>query len=159
MGGKLVVPGHQPIARSIFIAQVPWSLLPKGTSTEAGSSGAGNTQGSAGGRSSEGAEGAGRATPPMLAPGTQADSEADLEAKFGDEILFQKTLPESGATVATREMSLCLTATQSAVGDQEIWRVWLHNEASQNAHVPAGTCHAWHVYWTRWTGSFRESGY
>ena len=128
MGGKLVVPGHQPIARSIFIAQAPRSLLPKGTSTEAGSSGAGNTQGSAGGG----------ATPPTLAPGTQADSEAVLKEKFGDEILFQKPLPEGGAA-ATREMTLCLTATQAADGAQKTWRVWLHNKASKNANVPAGT--------------------
>ena len=43
---------------------------------EAGSSGAGNAQGSAGG--------GGSATPPTLAPGTQADSEAALNDKFGD---------------------------------------------------------------------------
>ena len=102
-------------------------------SAEAGSSGAGNPQGSAGG-----GRGAGSATPPTLAPGTQADSEAVLKEKNGDEILSQKPLPEGGAA-ATREMTLCLTATQAADGAQKTWRVWLHNKASKNANVPAGT--------------------
>ena len=97
-------------------------------SAEAGSSGAGNTQGSAGGG----------ATPPTLAPGTQADSEAALTDNFVDEILSQKPLPEGGAAAA-REMTLCLTATQAADGAQKTWRVWLHNKASKNANVPAGT--------------------
>ena len=57
-----------------------------GISAEAGSSGAGNAQGSAGG--------GGSATPPPLAPGTQADSEAALKDKFGDEILSQKPCPK-----------------------------------------------------------------
>ena len=74
---------------------------------------------------------AGSATPP-IAPGTKADSEADLKATFGDEILSQTHLPEGGA-VATREITLCLTATQKT------WRVWFHNKASQSANVPAGT--------------------
>ena len=74
----------------------------------------------------------------MLTPGTQADSEAALKDKFGDEILSQKPLPEGGAA-ATREMTLCLTATQAADGAQKTWRVWLHNKASKNANVPAGT--------------------
>ena len=60
------------------------------------------------------------------------------KAKFGDEILSQKHMPEGGAA-ATREMTLCLTATQAAVGAQKTWRVWLHNQASKNANVPAGT--------------------
>ena len=81
-------------------------------SAEAGSSGAGNTQGSAGGG----------ATPPTLAPGTQADSEAALKDNFGDEILFLKPPPDGGAA-ATHEMALCLTATQAAVGAQKTWRV------------------------------------
>ena len=97
-------------------------------SGEAGSSGAGNTQGSAGGG----------ATPPTLAPGTQADSEAALKETFGDELLSQKPLPEGGAAAA-REMTLCLTATQAAGGAQKTWRVWLYNKASKNANVPAGT--------------------
>ena len=97
-------------------------------SAEAGSSGAGNMQGSAGGG----------ATPPMLGPGTQADSEAALKEQFGDEILSQKPLPEGGAA-ATRDMTLCSAATQAADGAQKTWRVWLHNKASENANVPAGT--------------------
>ena len=101
-----------------------------GISVEAGSSGAGNAQGSAGG--------GGSATPPTLAPGTQADSEAALKENIGDEILSQKSLPEGGAAAA-REMTLCLTATQAADGAQKTWRVWLHNKASKNANVPAGT--------------------
>ena len=36
-------------------------------------------------------------------------------------------------------MTLCLTATQAADGAQKTWRVWLHNKASKNANVPAGT--------------------
>ena len=92
-----------------------------GGSAEANSLGVGNKQSIA----------AGRATPP-IAPGTKADSEADLKATFGDEILSQTHLPEGGA-VATREITLCLTATQKT------WRVWFHNKASQNANVPAGT--------------------
>ena len=36
-------------------------------------------------------------------------------------------------------MTLCLTATQAADGAQKTWRVWLHNKASKNASVPAGT--------------------
>ena len=83
----------------------------------------------------------GSATPP-LAPGTKADSEGDLKAKFGDEILCQKHLPDSGAqsvkSVALRGVTLCLTATPTAVGAQKTLRVWLHNKASQNASVPAG---------------------
>ena len=97
---------------------------------EAGSSGAGNAQGSAGG--------GGSATPPTLAPGTQADSEAALKEQFGDEILSLKPLP-TGGSAATREMKLCLTATQAADGAQKTLRVWLHNHASKNATVPAGT--------------------
>ena len=61
---------------------------------EAGSSGAVSAQGSAGG--------GGSATPPTLAPGTQADSEAALKDTFGCEILSQKPLPEGGYA-ATRE--------------------------------------------------------
>ena len=80
----------------------------------------------------------GSATPPPLAPGAQADSIAVLKEKFGDDILSQKPLPEGGAA-ATREMTLCLTATQAADGAQKTWRVWLHNKASKNANVPAGT--------------------
>ena len=57
-----------------------------GISVEAGSSGAGNAQGSAGG--------GGSATPPMLAPGTQADSEAALKEQIGDEILSQNPCPK-----------------------------------------------------------------
>ena len=98
-------------------------------SAEAG--GAGNPQGSAGG-------GRGGAPPPTLTPGTKADSEAVLKETFGDEILSQKPLPEGGVA-ATREMTLCLTATQAADGAQKTWRVWLHNKASKNANVPAGT--------------------
>ena len=77
-----------------------------GGSAEAGSSGAGNTQGSAGGG----------ATPPTLAPGTQADSEAALKENMGTKF-YLKNLPEGGASAA-REMTLCLTATQAAVGAQ-----------------------------------------
>ena len=81
-------------------------------------------------------------TTPPLAPGTKADSEGDLKAKFGDEILCQKHLPDSGAqsvkSVALRGVTLCLTATPTAVGAQKTLRVWLHNKASQNASVPAG---------------------
>ena len=81
-------------------------------------------------------------TTPPLAPGTKADSEGDLKAKFGDEILCQKHLPDSGAqsvkSVALRGVTLCLTATPTAVGAQKTLRVWLHNKASQNAKVPAG---------------------
>ena len=51
---------------------------------------------------------------------------------------YLKNLPEGGAA-ATREMTLCLTATQAADGAQKTWRVWLHNKASKNANVPAGT--------------------
>ena len=98
-----------------------------GGSAEANSLGVGNKQSIA----------AGRATPP-IAPGTKADSEADLKATFGDEILSQTHLPEGGVA-ATREITLCLTATQAAVGTQKTWRVWFHNKASQNANVPAGT--------------------
>ena len=36
-------------------------------------------------------------------------------------------------------MTLCLTATQAADGAQQTWRVWLHNQASKFANVPAGT--------------------
>ena len=74
-------------------------------SAEAGSSGVGNPQDSAGGgRVAE------SATPPTLAlttvaPGARADSQQVLKEKFGDEILFQKPLPEGGAA-ATREMTL-----------------------------------------------------
>ena len=100
---------------------------------EANSSGAGNSQAP---RQQEARQGTW--TPPMLAPGTQAVSEADLKATFGDEILSQKPMPEGGA-VATREMTLCLTEAQAAVGAQKSWRVWLHNKASKNANVPAGT--------------------
>ena len=82
-------------------------------------------------------------TTPPLAPGTKADSEGDLKAKFGDEILCQKHLPDSGAqsvkSVALRGVTLCLTATPTAVCAQKTLRVWLHNKASQNASVPAGT--------------------
>ena len=101
-----------------------------GISVGAGSSGAGNAQGSAGG--------GGSATPPPLAPGAQADSEATLKENIGDAILSQKPLPEGGAA-ATRQMTLCLTATQAADGAEKTWRVWLHNKASKNANVPAST--------------------
>ena len=98
-------------------------------STEAGGSAAGNSPDS---------EGAGKASPPTLPPGTQVESEEDLKDNFGDEILSQKPLPE-GNTAATREIFLCLTATQAAVGDQKVWRLWLQNKAPQPVNVPAGT--------------------
>ena len=63
-------------------------------SAEVGSSGAGNTQGSAGGGSIEGAGGAGSATPPTLAPGTQADSEAALKEKLGTKFCFKNFCPK-----------------------------------------------------------------
>ena len=55
-----------------------------GISAEAGSSGAGNAQGSAGGG----------ATPPTLAPGTQADSEAVLKEKLGTKSYLKNLCPE-----------------------------------------------------------------
>ena len=84
----------------------------------------------------EGEGGAAVGTTP-LAPGSRADSEAALQDKFGDELLSQKPLPEGG-NAASREMRLCLTATQAADGTQKIHRVWLHNTAAKNAVVPAG---------------------
>ena len=36
-------------------------------------------------------------------------------------------------------MTLCLTSTQAKDGAQQTWRFWLHNKASKDAHVPAGT--------------------
>ena len=32
-----------------------------------------------------------------------------------------------------------MTATQAAVGDQKVWRLWLQNKAPQPVNVPAGT--------------------
>ena len=58
---------------------------------EANSSGAGNSQAP---RQQEARQGTW--TPPMLAPGTQAVSEADMKATFGDEIISQKPMPEGG---------------------------------------------------------------
>ena len=55
-----------------------------GISVEAGSSGAGNTQGSAGGG----------ATPPTLAPGTQADSEAALKENLGTKFYLKNLCPK-----------------------------------------------------------------
>ena len=57
---------------------------------------------------------------------------------MGTDFYLKKPLPDGG-TAATREMTLCLTATQAADGAQKTWRVWLHNQASKNANVPAGT--------------------
>ena len=56
----------------------------EGGGAEAGGSGAGNTQGSAGGG----------ATPPTLAPGTQADSEAALKDKMGTEFYLKNLCPK-----------------------------------------------------------------
>ena len=53
-------------------------------SAEAGSSGAGNTQGSAGGG----------ATPPTLAPGTQADSEAALKENMETKFYLKNLCPK-----------------------------------------------------------------
>lgn len=97
----------------------------------------GGADGSAGGGDPQGSAGGGE-TPPVLAPGTQADSLEVLKEKFGDEILPQKPLPAGGAA-ATREMTLCLTATRAADGAKKVWRVWLHNKASKSANVPACT--------------------
>ena len=57
-----------------------------GISAEAGSSGAGNAQGSAGG--------GGSATPPTLAPGTQADSEAALKEQLGTKFYLKNLCPK-----------------------------------------------------------------
>ena len=52
-----------------------------GGSAEAGSSGAGNAQG--------------RTTPPTLAPGTQADSEAALKEKLGTKFYLKNLCPKA----------------------------------------------------------------
>ena len=57
-----------------------------GISVGAGSSGAGNAQGSVGG--------GGSTTPPPLAPGTQADSEATLKEKLGTKFYLKNLCPK-----------------------------------------------------------------
>ena len=146
--GHLIIPTQEEIAKACPVTlneeherdfaswriEFPRIAAAAVGATEVAATSSADPQGSAGGGS-----GVESATPPPLAPGAQADSIAVLKEKFGDEILSQKPLPEGGAA-ATREMTLCLTATQAADGAQKTWRVWLHNKASKNANVPAGTC-------------------
>ena len=80
----------------------------------------------------------GRTVKPKLAPGTQADSAETMTSEFGDEILTQKPLPDSGIA-ATRDITLCLTEVPAADGAQKVWRVWLHNKASKNVVLQANT--------------------
>ena len=80
----------------------------------------------------------GRTVKSTLAPGTQAGSAETMTSEFGDEILTQKPLPNSGIA-ATREITLCLTEVPAADGAQKVWRVWLHNKASKNVVLQANT--------------------
>ena len=147
--GHLIIPTQEEIAKACPVTlndeherefaswrfEFPRIAAAAVGATEVAATSSADPQGSAGVGGGSGVE---SATPPPLAPGAQADSIAVLKEKFGDEILSQKPLPEGGAA-ATREMTLCLTATQAADGAQKTWRVWLHNKASKNANVPAGT--------------------
>ena len=78
-------------------------------------------------------------------PGTRVTSEAKLKEDFGDEVVSEQPLP-AGGSAATSAITLALAESKAAVGAQKCLRVWLRNNSSKNAILPAS------AVWTRRAG-------